>query len=457
MTPVERRSNAVAVAYIRRSVEQRRPEDTDGGAGQRAEIAALAERHGDVVDHFEARDWGISGQREKREKRVGMADILTAIAAGEVSALYAYSVDRLARDDAYGLTLRDACEDARVPVHTKLDGSFDFTDDRDRDYWGRKVTDAANMGRRYTRVNLDTKEAGRRHMAECQKAGRPHNGKCDSRCAPGEHCAYKHDLGGKLAYGHDPAGHPAEDPAVVVEAYRAELSYNGAMRRLTDAGVPTRHGGPWTAHSVRLVIEREAPTLIPVQTHRGHVSAKRTHLFAGLLTCAYDGSTLHVNSRPGYARLDGTRGPLIVSYICQVAHLTGSHSPRMVSELKVRAWAEREVAGEFRARSKAPAAAPSDAIEAARKRTAAAVSTAIRNGKFAEVAALSAKLAEFERSVGEVGRRGVVIGHAIDWTRPSGEVNAALRSLWQEVRLGRDMLPVEAVGWAGPDELVDQR
>jgi hypothetical protein len=44
----------------------------------------------------------------------------------------------------------------------------------------------------------------------------------------------------------------------------------------------------------------------------------------------------------------------------------------------------------------------------------------------------------------------------IDWTAAPSEVNSRLRELWRSVKLGPDMLPVEAVWIVTPEELEDQ-
>jgi Resolvase, N terminal domain len=457
MTPTVRRDTARPVAYIRRSVEKRRPEDRDGGAGQRAEIAALAERLGEVIAPADvyAGDWNISGQRDKRDARKAMAAILAAIRAGEITAVYAYAVDRLARDDAYGLTIRDACEDAGVLVHTKLDGSFDMSDERDRDYWGRKVTDAAVGGRRYTRVNQDTKEEARRHIwgdpatgrLPCPKLGRTHKHDCDHRCIPGEHCAYAHTLGGKPVYGHDP-DRPAEDAAVVVAAYREAKSYLGAVRKLNDAGVPTRHGKPWTVRSVVVLVRREAPEVARVHfAHKG-VSASRTHIFSRLLTC-HCGAILSSLPRQGRPRVDGTTTERpSVAYYCDAGKRDIHHGPPfVVAESKIIAWME-PLASEWDLTFSVPeAAAKAGATLASIAASEAAIVNLIVAGKLSEAAAAHEldKLHARAAIAQSVKRDGFTLARKINWRLPPAEVNAALRARWSTIRLGPDLLPVEAV------------
>ena len=64
-------------------------------------------------------DWGRSGSRHKAGQRDAFTGMVEAIERGEVSAVYAYATDRLARDVEAASRLLNACERAQVPIVVK--------------------------------------------------------------------------------------------------------------------------------------------------------------------------------------------------------------------------------------------------------------------------------------------------------------------------------------------------
>lgn len=410
MTPT-----AEACSYVRKSVAGRSDMDRSRD-NQTAAIAALAERDGATIARVYDGDWGRSGGRSSRGKRSAMAELIEAIRAGSVSALYAYSLDRLARDTEYALTLWNACADQGVPII--VDGSrFDTSDSADRMRY--VITGEMSAGEldRITKRNRDIK-------ARARITGT--------------------SLGGKLAYGSDPK-HPDEHPALVVAAYRKVGSFLGAARSLTAAGVPTRHGRPWTVRSVAVLVRREAPDLAPAQWARKGVSASHTRLFSALLTC-YCGSTLTSMPRPGRRRRDGTLGPGSIAYYCRTGHLDTRHgTPYMVSERKVLPWVKAEAA-----RLRVPSSVEV-AVDDARRDALAA-----KRGRWAELFATNridlptfdAKVAPIDEEMARLrlSAQRIVEVPRIDWDEDEpGDINVVLRAMWSEVILGPDLRPVEAV------------
>lgn len=419
MTPT-----AQPVAYVRKSVAGRSDMDRSRD-NQTAAIATLAERDGATIARVYDGDWGRSGGRSGRAKRSAMAELIEAVRSGAVAAVYAYSLDRLARDTEYALTLWNACADQGVPII--VDGSrFDTADPADRMRY--VITHEMSAGEldRITKRNRDIK-------ARARVTGT--------------------SLGGALVYGSDPA-HPGEDPAVIVTLYHKIGTFLGTARALTAAGVPTRHGKPWTVRSVAVLIRREGDEIdkAPPRSRQG-VSRRSTRLFSGLLTC-HCGATLTSMPRPGRKRNDGTTGPGSIAYYCRDAHLDARHPrPYMVSEPKVLAWAK--VATAERATTMLHAvheAGPTISLEAiAAKR--AALGDAYSAGAFT-LPALQGRLAKLDALVAAATARGRVIGldlretwGAASWERPVVAINADLHTIWQEVKLGRDMLPTEAIAW----------
>ena len=150
---------ALPVAYLRKSVAGRADMDRSMDL-QRAAVEALATRDGVTVSKVYAADWGRSGGRASRDKRSDMAALITAVRAGDVSAVYAYSLDRLARDTEYGLTLWNACADQSVPIITDS-GRYDTTDPADRMRYVITMEMATGELDRITKRNRDVKTRAR--------------------------------------------------------------------------------------------------------------------------------------------------------------------------------------------------------------------------------------------------------------------------------------------------------
>src|SRR3954463_16212054 len=90
------KDHARPIAYVRRSSRSRNDPGDLSREFQVAEVRRLAGADADrlvVRDH----DWGRSASTDKTERRLAFLGILEEVERGEVSALYAYATDRLAR------------------------------------------------------------------------------------------------------------------------------------------------------------------------------------------------------------------------------------------------------------------------------------------------------------------------------------------------------------------------
>jgi hypothetical protein len=474
MTP-----NAQPAAYLRQSRSKTGrvagPADLSRD-NQLAAVTALAARDGVTIVRVYDGDWGRSGGRKKLDKRQDMAALMASIRAGEVSAVYAYKTNRLNRDSGSSAALWSACEDAGGTTIVTGERTYDTTNGTDKLLYSilAAVDEFALDDLTYT--NRSIKNVAREHAATCPLPGRPHWGRCADQEVPCVgHCARSHGLGGKLVYGSDPR-HPSEDAAVVVAAYREAGSFLGAARALTAAGVPTRHGGRWTARSAAVLVRREAPELAPLALARKGVSAKRTRLFSGLLACGGCGSIMTSMPRPGRKRVDGSLGPGSISYYCRAEIRDARHAPPyMVSERKVLAWAKVETQrapGVLQIPAETGRRDPvtGEPIAGGVKRV--SVSLATIAAKRAAIVNLAADLTitpdearkrlsklDAQTKGAEAAQRAwTILGASlgIDWNREPAAVNADLRTIWAEVKLGPDMLPVRAEWivspYAGPDD-----
>jgi DNA invertase Pin-like site-specific DNA recombinase len=118
------------VAYIRRSVIRRGNEGDLSREFQVAEVRRLAGDDGPSLAVIDG-DWGRSARHDKTDKRLAFLAMLESIERGEVSTLYAFATDRLARSVEWSARLLNACERAGTTIVTG-EGRFAPGDDGPR-------------------------------------------------------------------------------------------------------------------------------------------------------------------------------------------------------------------------------------------------------------------------------------------------------------------------------------
>src|SRR5829696_1966939 len=87
---------AAPVAYIRRSVARTGDPGDVSRDFQTDKVRSLAAADGLGLRIIDG-DWGRSASTDKTDKRLAFLELLAAVERGEVSTIYAYSTDRLAR------------------------------------------------------------------------------------------------------------------------------------------------------------------------------------------------------------------------------------------------------------------------------------------------------------------------------------------------------------------------
>lgn len=425
---------AVPVAYIRRSVASRADPGDLSREFQTEKVRALAGADADrlkIVDQ----DWGRSAATDKTDRRLAFLSLLADIEAGEVSALYAYSADRLARSVEWSARLLNACRRAGVTIVTS-EGRFAPEDDAATDLFNfRAVVNESAL----RQMEKKARAAIERRRARNLAAG----------------------LDETAGMGRKPYGAlPGERRDEVIAAFLEAGSFAGAAKLLnadagrevrtvagrligTGRGVPARGGRPWDTSSVRLIVRHDRPDLLPVGGPGRGSRPRGTHLFTRLLRC-WCGSTL--TSVPD-RDLDTVR------YLCVRARDDQTHSrPYVVAERKVRAWAEEEtrrLSPVFRALFADPPdpAAVGRAHAALDAKRARVIDTYTEG--LIDKAERDRRLAAIDRDREAIETRGRLAGVAldpkVDWSKPPAEVNAKLRLLWEAIALGPDMLPVRAI------------
>jgi DNA invertase Pin-like site-specific DNA recombinase len=407
--------------YIRRSVASRADPGDVSREFQTEEVRRLA---GDnaarlvIID----RDWGRSAATDKTGRRLAFLALLDAIEAGDVSALYAYSTDRLARSVEWSARLLNACRRAGVPIVTR-EGRIEPGDAgaallfnvlaavNENALSGMEAKARASIGRRQAR-NV---EAGR---------------------AP------------NAGMGRKPYG--PETTYLVLRIFDCVGSFLGTAKTLTEADVPSYLGGKpnprqnggtygWNVHTVSRIVRRERPGMPKVGRQGAAPRARRR--FSGLLVCGAPGcgQILSTMPRPGGRQ---------VGYYCRKAHNDSTHPrPYVVSERFVLPWVKAEIA-----RLVVPPAVMLDADNAAQREALAG-----RLERANEMYVLGPKAGGWTRErrdaeaatvTVEMDRLGDVETIAafppVDWEWPVPELNAYLRAILDRVDLGSDMRPVEA-------------
>jgi DNA invertase Pin-like site-specific DNA recombinase len=397
--------STTAVAYIRRSVSRRGDEGDTSRTFQTEAVRRMAGDDGTALEIID-RDWGRSAATEHTDKRLAFLSLMERIERGEVSTLYAYSCDRLARSVEWSARLLNACERAGTAIVTG-EGRFAPGDD------GARVT---------FQVLAVMNENAVRGMAR------------KSRATVGIRRA-RGDRLGPAPYG-EKAG---EDFGVVVAAYRETHGLQATARLLNVRGIPSRSGRPWRESAVRVMLRARVPEIMPAR--RGTRAAARGYLLTGLLVCPHDGTALGAKANHGRW----------AAYQCRRARDLPDHPrPFAVSEAFVLPWVKEEAA-----RLRVPgdvavgedATAERTAIEAKRRR----VVVAFLDGLIDRVER-DERLAGIEEEAEKIERRQIVgvIPAVIDFGRPVAKVNAALRALWERVDLGPDLRPVSAE-WYVPE------
>jgi DNA invertase Pin-like site-specific DNA recombinase len=237
-------------AYLRKSVVRL---DTPANSfeAQEAACRALAGLEGDADALVILKDSDISG-RKGRDKRPGYDRLWRAIEDGNCSAVYSYSMSRLARNRAELLKLFDECRTRGIPVRLRAD----------------KIDTGSASGNMVAGVMASVAQFEADVAAERLQA------------------AYdaKRDRGESLRtvpyYGEK----EGEDAAAVLAAFREAGSYNGAARLLNERSVPTRRGRPWHASAVSVMIRRMDPS-VGHHPRKGYKAGGTSYALASILRC----------------------------------------------------------------------------------------------------------------------------------------------------------------------------
>lgn len=390
-------------AYLRKS-RVFRDQESVSPEMQLAAAEAYAAGFGDA-NLVVLTDMNISGKRDRR-KRPGFDALLTAIEADEVSAIYSYSLSRLSRSVRDMLALADLCKIRGVPIRLARDIDPDPT----------TATGRALLGILAVMAQMEADLASERALDAVA-----------ARRARGD------TFGGPVFADHER----------VIAAYREAGTATGAAKLLTANAVPTlRDKAVWFPSSVRVILERTAPQLLPAVRKAG-VKHAAPFIFYRLLRC-HCGTIL-----TGWRKRSGPQAGY-VSYRCTRGRLVPGHGPTHIPETRVEAFARAEMA-----RLRPPAdtvalAEATDAEQAIVRAKIARLGIAFVEG-LKDEATMRAEKAELDDALMRLDLAGRAVRvPPFEWDHEPREVNLALRALWSHVQFDRDFRPA-SVDWLVPD------
>jgi DNA invertase Pin-like site-specific DNA recombinase len=414
-------SNAHPVAYIRRSVASRADPGDVSREFQTEEVRSLAGADGPTLTIID-KDWGRSAATDKTGRRLAFLALLDAIEAGDVSALYAYSTDRLARSVEWSARLLNACRRAGVPIVTR-EGRIQPGDAgaallfnvlaavNENALSGMEAKARASIGRRQAR-NV---EAGR---------------------AP------------NAGMGRKPYG--PETTSAVLGAFDEAGSFLGGVPSYLGGRInPRENGGTygWNVQTVSRIVRRNRPGMPKVG--RQGAAARARRLFSGLLICGAPGCGQIMSTMP---RPGGRQ----IGYYCRKAHNDPAHPrPYVVSERFVLPWIRDEIehvdlGGDSLATAAENAAQRVNLAAQLDRANELYIAGRIGRERYdAEAAAVTAALnglgsAETVQDLGDLSDL---------WTWAPRDTNATLRAILERVNLAPDLRPLpwpEGFVWRNP-------
>ena len=389
-----------AYAYLRRSsISKDRPGDVSREI-QDAAVRALAARHGD--EPVMLTDWGISG-RKGTDGRPGYRRLWEAIDSGDCTAIYSYSLSRLARSLPELARLFEVSLQKRIPIRLHAD-----------------AVDTSTASGRLVATVLSGLA-----VFESDVTGERMRAMYDARRANGARISNTPTYGGK----------DGEDLDAVLAAFDEAGSFLGAAKALNEQGVPTRLGGLWSASSVLSIVRRHRPYMPSPGRGRRTIGAFR---FARLLRC------------PCGQFLTGSTDSGVVRYRCGLGSMT-PHQRRSLPESRLLPLIAAEAARLHtpdRLAAQAEDDAARAALEAKRERVMEmALEGVLMQGERVRL------LTEVNEALAALATKATVIDvpQAIDWEGWTPEaINVVLRAIWERIDLDADLLPA-TYEWRAPE------
>ena len=430
------------VSYIRRSVASRADPGDLSRDFQIDAVRKLADGAPGLV--ILAGDWGRSAATDKTARRLAFLEMLESIERGEVTTVFAYSADRLARSVEWSARLLNACRRAGVTIVTN-EGRFAPDDDAAIDLFNFRAVVNESVLRQMER------------KAQSAVAARGRRGDVMGRAPYGT----RHEKrDGRIVATPDPAKPVAE----LVDAYNEAGSVFGAVRLLNQRHVPQPRGhycvnggkvpgcchpklnektdslecscGQWHATPLRHILER-AGVPLPPPGPTGRRVPGRGSVLAQLVLC-HCGHTMTPNNARNW--LYCSKGQ-----VNPKAHGRYYVNQRALMPI-IRAEADR-------------LSIPFDAVELGQQDIVARDGLRERKRRLAlafadgllEPSDYAAELAKIAESVKRIEAAAEVVElPPLDWLGPVAGVNSTLRALFWPIQLRPDMSIAE-IEWRVPE------
>ena len=422
---------AVPYAYLRRSSVQSKKPGTVSHESQLAAVKKLADDPRLVI----LEDWGVSGQSKSLRKRTGWVKLLAMIEAGRVSALYSYSMSRLARSVGDLANLIELCNQRGVLV-TTVDGEINT-----RTASGRLITHIlsavdtfiADIAAEHATATRDTRAAAHDALGLPLPGSNPHYGQ-------------RHVTVDGITRVVDDPEHPI---APIVVAYRKAGSVRGACVLLQKRGILAPGGGVvWGSSTLDGLLRYYVPDELPTPNGRGRQrpAGRVADLFSRLVYC-WCGATVTCNAQKGqgYCHRGRDLGVKVHGrYNISERALREALEPIAATYIGEQAFLKYKTGATDAERAR---------LESRKERVLVAyTSGAMTKSRWrAETATLDAKLAEMSRQERAVDR--IMSEQVPSWDQVA-ETNEHLRRIWVRVTLDHDYVP--HVEWAIPDWMHDE-
>jgi DNA invertase Pin-like site-specific DNA recombinase len=419
-------------AYLRRSTaDEDNPGDVSREVQEQA-VRGLAERDGHNGNLRVFTDWGRSADEDKEAQRVEFTSMIAAIERGEVSAVYAYALDRLYRSMRTFVRLTDAAKRHNCRIVTLREGILGGD--------GSPMARAfAQITAAFTEMELNTAKARARSVRDARQA--------------------RGDVLGQPAYGTRHVkvdGRMTVVPDVerpvepVLDAYRKAGSVLGATRLLNASGLASpwadhAHSSPrkkpeWHTSTVARILEANAIGLLPRKTNTGRRTPTHDAL-SQLVACPFCGTRMTMNR------------PRRQLYCYKGAANRATHPRSVAPERALMAFAEEEAARLIVPDIDVVLAGVEtqrDALTQRRARIADNYESGLidRERRDSKLAAIAREMDDIE-----VQSTVVELPPSIDWhagVQHPVELNQVLRTIWSEIRLTPEMRPLDAV-WRRPE------
>ena len=397
-----------AYAYLRKS-SVRDPAREVSHEVQESAVRELAARYGDDNGALVLlSDWDKSG-RLGADKRPGYRALLDAIDAGRCSALYSYSLSRLARSVPELSRLIAQCNTKDIPVRLYAD----------------HVDTATASGRLLTHVLASVAEFEADVASERVRAAYA------AKLARGEAIGTVHRYGER----------EGEDAEAVLTAFREAGSYSGAARLLNARGIrPRGSKRGWWPSAVVGIVQRLDPQPAMRPRLQGAKAGGVDFILARLLRCPSCGTRL-----TGVRDRDGRR----VRYVCRLGSVT-PHSRMSITEGHILPAVRTEVA-----RLRTP-----ELVEQVERDRAAAIALELRRARVLDMyergdidrTEYTKRLAGVTDALAALDAKRVVLAvPAVDWSWPPKQLNGVLGALFEEITLDPVTFQPVRFGWQVPE------